>query len=57
MEFRCKADVVQLVMAGEKGPARSIDNRCWARTGHTVTQVSSTLSLSLQVRHAQFLML
>ena len=40
-EFRCKANAAQLVPAGLKGPAHSVDNRCWARTGHTVTQASS----------------
>ena len=43
-EFRCKANAAQAVPAGVKGPAHSVDNRCWARTGHTVTQACNPIS-------------
>ena len=37
-EFRCKADAAQPVQPGDGGPMSSVDNRCWARTGHSLTQ-------------------
>ncbi|GLC33992.1 Dynein regulatory complex subunit 7 [Pleodorina starrii] len=41
LEYRCKAEVGQLVKT-EMGDI-TVDNRCWIRTGHTLTQVGSML--------------
>ncbi|KXZ51889.1 hypothetical protein GPECTOR_11g323 [Gonium pectorale] len=41
LEYRCKAEVGQLVKT-EAGDI-TVDNRCWIRTGHTLTQVGSML--------------
>lgn len=39
MEYRCKAEMGQLVKT-EFGDF-VVDNRCWIRTGHTITQVDT----------------
>ncbi|KAG2491059.1 hypothetical protein HYH03_010505 [Edaphochlamys debaryana] len=41
LEYRCKAEVGQLVKT-EMGDL-TVDNRCWIRTGHTLTQIGSML--------------
>lgn len=38
MEYRCKAEVSQIIKL-EDGETIAIDNRCWIRSGHTITQV------------------
>jgi hypothetical protein len=37
VEYRCKAEVSQIVKL-EDGDSISIDNRCWIRSGHTITK-------------------
>ncbi|PNW72944.1 hypothetical protein CHLRE_14g612700v5 [Chlamydomonas reinhardtii] len=41
LEYRCKAEVGQVVKT-DMGET-TVDNRCWIRTGHTLTQVGSML--------------
>eukprot|EP00803_Ostreobium_quekettii_P006145 evm.model.scf_58.17 EVM.evm.TU.scf_58.17 scf_58:148652-165934(+) len=41
LEYRCKAETEQIVKT--EGGQRVVDNRCWTRTGHTLTQVGNTL--------------
>lgn len=41
-EFRCKADAAQLVRAGGGAPSRTVDNRCWARSGHSISQACAS---------------
>eukprot|EP00873_Tetraselmis_striata_P022741 jgi/Tetstr1/443005/TSEL_031065.t1 len=42
MEYRCKAEVSQIIKL-EDGETIAIDNRCWIRSGHTITQVGNTI--------------
>ncbi|MEW5310705.1 MAG: hypothetical protein WDW38_002476 [Sanguina aurantia] len=42
LEYRCKAEVGQVVRVGG-GHEPSLDNRCWIRTGHSLTQTGSML--------------
>ncbi len=37
MEYRCKAEQGQ-ISTDDMGRTSIIDNRCWVRTGHTLTQ-------------------
>ncbi|KAK9811814.1 hypothetical protein WJX72_010643 [[Myrmecia] bisecta] len=41
-EYRCKAEPAQLVKL-EDGSQRVVDNRCWIRSGHSMTQAGSLL--------------
>lgn len=42
LEYRCKADPNQTLKADSHGEV-TIDNRCWIRQGHTLTQVGPNL--------------
>lgn len=42
MEYRCKADQNQ-VSTDEQGKQVVLDNRCWVRTGHSLTQSASLI--------------
>lgn len=37
-EYRCKAEASQIIKL-DGGESVAIDNRCWMRSGHTITQV------------------
>jgi hypothetical protein len=54
LEYRCKVEVGQVVRtdAGEV----TIDNRCWVRTGHTLTQVRMVANKKLLSQECQALL-